>query len=329
MRALGAALLGFLVFLLGWINWLLRVYALASLAALVITSYGNYTQFAFLRDFAAWVNRPALPLRDALRGNVPTSIAGFDVAPILVVLLVFVAWFVVESQLVKLRKRAGVLKMAAGYNKHATTPRKQAPETMPGNEHNETIPHPSDRAALLELYARTKKALEAQKQMLSFLSIDVVGSTKMKEHEDAVIASRDFGQYKLMVEGIIERHNYLKASWTPDGVMICFDEIGQALGAGQDVLRSLAGFNRDIKAMRSDFKVRLGINAGEVLYDEEIPMEEMSDRVIDIAGHMQKYAKENSIFINKDAIAERADEFDLHPAAEEVDDCEVLVWTLD
>jgi class 3 adenylate cyclase len=141
---------------------------------------------------------------------------------------------------------------------------------------------------LLELYARTKKALEAKKRLLAFLSIDVVGSTLMKEDEDAEIASRDFSRYMAMVDEIIERHGFLKASWTPDGVMICFPETEQAVAAGQEVLRSLEHFNREIKAMRADFEVRIGINSGQVLYDEAVPMEEMSDRVIDIAGHMQK-----------------------------------------
>jgi class 3 adenylate cyclase len=159
-----------------------------------------------------------------------------------------------------------------------------------------------DRKDLLELYARTKKALEAQEQALSFLSIDVVGSTGMKENEDSAIASRDFARYMAMVDEVIERHDALKASWTPDGVMICFGETHHSINAGQEVLRSLERFNREVKAMRADFKVRIGINSGQVLYDERVPMEEMSSRVIDIAGHMQKYAEVNAIYINKDAI---------------------------
>ena len=162
--------------------------------------------------------------------------------------------------------------------------------------------------------------------MLAFLSIDVVGSTLMKEDEDAEIASRDFSRYMAMVDGIIERHGFLKASWTPDGVMICFPETEQAVAAGQEVLRSLEHFNREIKAMRADFKVRIGINSGQVLYDEAVPMEEMSDRVIDIAGHMQKYAQESSIYINQRALEGNTTDSGFQPANTEVDGCEVLMW---
>lgn len=129
-----------------------------------------------------------------------------------------------------------------------------------------------------------------------------------------------------MVDEVIERHDYLKASWTPDGVMICFRETAHAVAAGQEVLRSLEHCNGNIKAMSADFKVRVGINSGQVLYDERIPMEEMSDRVIDIAGHMQKYAQENSIYINKRAVEGDIAESGFLPANTEVDGCEVLVW---
>jgi hypothetical protein len=54
--------------------------------------------------------------------------------------------------------------------------------------------------------------------------------------------------------------------------------------------------------MKRDFVVRCGINAGYVYFDESIPLEEMSDRAIDIAGHMQKHAPPNSICIAKPAI---------------------------
>ena len=42
---------------------------------------------------------------------------------------------------------------------------------------------------------------------------------------------------------------------------------------------------------------RCGVNAGYVHFDEATPMEAMSDRVIDIAGHMQKYAEPNTVAV--------------------------------
>ena len=55
-------------------------------------------------------------------------------------------------------------------------------------------------------------------------------------------------------------------------------------------------------------------------------MEEMSDRVIDITGHMQKYAPADSIFISAEALGDRAVEFKFAPVEKVVDGCKVFCW---
>jgi len=184
----------------------------------------------------------------------------------------------------------------------------------------------SKREELMELLAQTKKSLDEQKRNLAFLAMDVVNSTGMKQGEDPAIAARDFRQYKKHVMSALQKHGYLKLAWTPDGQMICFSTVEAAIKAGQDVLSGLETFNREIKAMKMDFRLRAGINAGRVLYDEDIPMEEMSDRVIDITGHMQKYAPADSIFISAEALGDRAVEFKFAPVEKVVDGCKVFCW---
>ncbi|MFT4561867.1 MAG: class 3 adenylate cyclase/uncharacterized protein YggT (Ycf19 family) [Gammaproteobacteria bacterium] len=326
MHAVGATLLGFLVFILGKIISLLRLCLMAYFIALCITLYGGYSQFLLLDRFVSWVNRLAGPAQNILRENLPTVVGGIDITPVLLLIISGIVWTWLDSRWQRWRMNVALWKKSARYKRQLTRIRHEARKQAKNIEALPETPEPSSREELLELYANTKKALEAQKQLLAFLSIDVVGSTRMKEHEDAAIATRDFSRYKILVDEIIVRYDYLKASWTPDGVMICFRETTQAIAAGQDVLRSLAQFNREIKAMEADFKVRVGINSGQVLYDDGVPMEEMSDRIIDIAGHMQKYADENSIFINKHAVLDDIFMSGFVPANTEVDGCEVLVW---
>ncbi|MDE2290780.1 MAG: adenylate/guanylate cyclase domain-containing protein, partial [Elusimicrobia bacterium] len=179
---------------------------------------------------------------------------------------------------------------------------------------------------LLELMAQAKKQLESQKKSLSFLAIDVVNSTGMKVGEDPAIATRDFKLYRKLVEKAIADNNGLKAAWTPDGVMICFPTAAAAVSAAKQVIKDLEHFNAHVKAMHHPFKVRCGINTGTVLFDDTVPMEEMSDRSIDIAGHMQKYADANAIFIGKHVIEEMRTATDFQPASREVDGCEVYAW---
>ena len=156
--------------------------------------------------------------------------------------------------------------------------------------------------------------------------MDVVNSTGMKQGEEPSIAERDFRQYKKFVEQTIEAHGYLKAAWTPDGQMICFPSAEKAIKAAQAIIAGLAHFNKHVKAIKSDFSVRAGINAGRVSYDEDTPMQEMADRVIDITGHMQKYAAPDSIFINAAALGDNAAALGFHPIDKVVDDCKVLQW---
>ncbi|MBI4060745.1 MAG: hypothetical protein HY403_04875 [Elusimicrobia bacterium] len=185
-----------------------------------------------------------------------------------------------------------------------------------------------DRRKLLQIYAETKKTLEKQKRYVAFLSIDVVNSTGMKLGEARETAERDFILYKKMVERALNNHRSLKSAWTPDGVMICFNSVDDAVGAGQEIVRGLAEFNRRVKTIKHDFALRIGVNAGEVSYDELIPMEEMTDRVIDIAGHMQKHGAIDAVSVTKHAIEPLLGRFDFKPAGRVVDGCEVYEWRL-
>ena len=79
--------------------------------------------------------------------------------------------------------------------------------------------------------------------------------------------------------------------------------------------------------MGSRFRVRCGVNAGRVQYDAAKPMQEMSDRVIDVAGHMQKYADPDTIFVAAPLLGKHgAEEWGFTPADTEVDGYSVAVW---
>jgi class 3 adenylate cyclase len=183
---------------------------------------------------------------------------------------------------------------------------------------------PADREELLRVFAETKKKLDAMGRDLAFLAVDVVDSTGMKVGEE-----QDFHEYKKLVEGKIKEYGALKASWTPDGVMICLASVDVAVRLAQDLINSLDAFNKNVKTMKRDFRVRCGINYGYVYFDPAVPMEEMSDRVIDVAGHMQKYAAPNAIAIAKQAIEPVHSREGFVTAGRVVDGYEVYTWPKD
>ena len=183
-----------------------------------------------------------------------------------------------------------------------------------------------DRNELLRAFAEAKKKLDAFGREVAFLSIDVVGSTAMKEREENAAIQYDFAEYRKMVEAVFDTHGILKTAWTPDGVMACFPTIDQAVLAGKDVILALEAFNRNVKLMREDFSVRCGVNAGYVHFDESTPLAAMSDRVIDIAGHMQKYAEPNSVAVARKVIEPLRNPEGFEPTDKVVDGYEVAHW---
>jgi class 3 adenylate cyclase len=182
------------------------------------------------------------------------------------------------------------------------------------------------RKDLLEIYVEAKKSLEEQKRHLAFLSIDVVDSTGMKVGEEPGIAERDFNRFKKLVVEIINKHRALKSTWTPDGVMVCFNDVTDAVLSAQAIIKGIEKFNKDVKVIKRDFAIRAGINSGDVFYDEATPLEEMTDRVIDIAGHMQKHGCVNGITIGRHSIEQLISEFDFHDAGREVDGYHIFEW---
>jgi len=183
-----------------------------------------------------------------------------------------------------------------------------------------------DRQELLKIFAETKKKLDTLGREVAFLSIDVAGSAAMKEREDAASVQYDFNEYRKLVENVFRARGVLKSAWTPDGVMACFSNVDDAVMAGKDVIKGLDHFNKNVKLMNTNFAVRCGVNAGFVHFDDSTPMEAMSDRVIDIAGHMQKYAKPGTVAVARKVIEPLRNLQGFVPTEKVVDGYEVAQW---
>lgn len=184
----------------------------------------------------------------------------------------------------------------------------------------------ASRQDLLKVFAETKKRLDSYGREVAFLAVDVVGSTQMKLNEDPAAIQYDFEEYRKMVERIFRARGVLKTAWTPDGVMACFSHVEDACAAGKDIIKSLKKFNAETKLTKADFAVRCGVNAGLVYFDDSTPLETISDRVIDIAGHMQKYAEPNSLLVARKVIEPLRSLEEFAHSSHLVDGYEASVW---
>jgi class 3 adenylate cyclase len=233
----------------------------------------------------------------------PEAIKGYNFTPL----------FLIITALFSLKFVREISSRASNYAKYFTIKETINEMHLPGNigdasglneklaslKHTGQIDGKQSRDELLKVLGEVQRNLDSMKRDLAFLAIDVVDSTGMKVGEETSNVELDFMEYKKLVEKAFRENGYLKAAWTPDGVMACFSTPNAAVKAAKQVIRNLKIFNRDTKVINRDFTVRCGVNAGKVAFDDNMPMEEMSDRVIDIAGHFQKDAPPGSVCVSK------------------------------
>jgi class 3 adenylate cyclase len=241
-----------------------------------------------------------------VKGIIPTVVSGHDVTRWIVIVAAVLLGVFFNNLRERFKSKAARMKIMKEYEEWKSEKQLSEDSTLmaPLKERIENLQTSDrkEREELLRLFAETKKKLDDMGRDLAFLSIDVVDSTGLKVGEEKAVIEYDFKEFKNFVEHLLDAKGKLKSTWTPDGVMCCFSTVDAAVDAARTVIDGLDSFNREVKTMKRDFVIRCGINAGYVYFDESMPLEEMSDRAIDIAGHMQKHAPPNSICIAKPAI---------------------------
>ena len=187
-----------------------------------------------------------------------------------------------------------------------------------------------DREQLLKKYREYEAKLKGlKKKPCTFLSIDVVGSTQMKVGERENQISATFQAYEEMLKKIFKQYGAWKDAWTPDGVMVCFLQVDLAAAAGIYVLQKLKKFNESDNTLRTPFRLRCGVNHGEVQIYEDTKLEKVVAHEIDVAGHMQKEGRPNCLWLSEEVYNLLADKTGFHPISKQVDDLNVYEWSLD
>jgi class 3 adenylate cyclase len=193
---------------------------------------------------------------------------------------------------------------------------------------NLAIESEQSRESLLRRYRAIDSALKSTKRVhCAFLSIDVAGSTRMKESEEELPVSITFRAYMNMLEEIFHQHNAWKEAWTPDGVMVCFPQLDMAVAAAQTVLHRLRTFNRTENLLKTRISVRCGVNEGRVPMFEDTKLEKLAHQVLDLTGHLQKHANPNTLWLSDEAWKQLKDKSGFMPTDRNVDGYRVFQWS--
>ncbi len=280
--------------------WVLRLLVLLELALFstgrVLSVFSDSHQKKGVAKVIAFEQAVDGPPMEWFKGAAPTKLEGKDISGWVVFSLLLFVMVVFDYFVAKLHESAAYLRHRRLEAEMAGADLWSLQGSLAALAKGESL----DRKKILEIYTKAKKALENQQRSLAFLSIDIVDSTGMKVGEDSAAVECDMMLYRKMVEEILAATGALKSAWTPDGVMICFPGPENAVKAGQKLVQDLKRFNASVKTIRREFKVRIGVNAGTVSYDDATPMEQMASRVIDVAGHLQKNSGINSVWTTKE-----------------------------
>jgi class 3 adenylate cyclase len=240
--------------------------------------------------------------------------------PLALFLLLFLARNAVSWRIDKLRRGA--------YREDSALPT-ETRISQEGTEEARERAKAIERRLAVASYTEAKTLLQASQQELTFVSLDIVGSTVLKQGEDPYVVEQCFADYRKLVERALRRHGACKQVWTPDGQMAAFRNPQAGVECAKEVLLQLPEFNRERSRLKRPFRIRAGANIGSLSTDERTPMEQISDFSIDIAGHMQKYADPDTLWISEELYGRLEDPDGFGATGKEVDGSRVFAWKKD
>jgi class 3 adenylate cyclase len=160
----------------------------------------------------------------------------------------------------------------------------------------------AERQDLLRQLVDLQTRLKSGEQTVTFLSVDVVGSTQMKAQADALSVEYTFNEYHQYVERISRKYGGRLHSTAGDGMICAFDNPSQAFGAAKNIQSGLIELNTFGNKTGTPIALRAGIHTGEVLAPKPGDIGSVNfAHVIDIAAHMQKVSPIGGIAVSQDS----------------------------
>lgn len=161
----------------------------------------------------------------------------------------------------------------------------------------------AERHELLNQLLELQDRLRSDEQFATFLSVDIVGSTKLKSESDPLAVEFTFNEYHRYVEAVCRRHGGRVHSTAGDGVTCYFDRPDQAFAAGKALLSGLFEFNGFRNRLNKELELRAGLHSGSVLAPGRDLGSVNFAHVIDIASHLQKLAPVGSLAVSENCAA--------------------------
>lgn len=161
-----------------------------------------------------------------------------------------------------------------------------------------------ERQELLKQLVDLQAKLKTGEQAVTFMSVDIVGSTKMKESADPLSIEYTFNEYHQFLDRIVRKHGGSIHSTAGDGMTCAFDAPLQAFAAAKNIMTGLIELNAYGNQTGIPIILRAGIHSGNVLPPKAGDIGSLNfAHVIDISAHMQKAAPIGGIAVSDAAAA--------------------------
>lgn len=157
------------------------------------------------------------------------------------------------------------------------------------------------REELLKQLVELQDQLRQGEQIVTFLSVDVAGSTRIKSTTDPLASEYSFGEYTNFVVSSSQKFGGSLHSTAGDGVLLTFDHPQQAFQAARRIQAGMLEFNTFRNRTGTPFELRCGIHTGVVVAPTKDLRSVAYSHVIDLASHVQRQAPPGGIAVSEDA----------------------------
>ncbi len=157
----------------------------------------------------------------------------------------------------------------------------------------------AERHALIQQMLEIQSQLKSDEKFVTFLSVDAVGSTKLKTENDPISVEFTFNEYHTFVEAVVLKNGGKIHSTAGDGVTAVFEEPKMAFQAGRALQAGLFEFNQFRNKLKNSLELRAGIHTGNILAPGKDSTSVNFAHVIDIAAHMQKEAPVGGLVVSE------------------------------
>lgn len=157
------------------------------------------------------------------------------------------------------------------------------------------------REYLLKQLIELQEELKKGEKSVTFLSVDVVGSTAMKQNADPLAVEYTFNEYTNYIRAIATEFGGALHSTAGDGIILTFDQPRQAFVAARRMQAWMLEFNAFRNRIGRPFALRCGIHTGTVMAEKGDASNVNYSHVIDLCVHTQKVAPVGGIAITEAA----------------------------